>query len=65
MVHDRARARHEGGLATLCIGGIPAYVIWMADGSYDLLPITVIAEMVSHHLEDAAKKFPAEKYAVN
>lgn len=45
--------------------GIPVYVIWMPDGTYDLLPITITAEMVSHHLEDAAKKFPADKYAVN
>lgn len=45
--------------------GIPVYVIWLPDGSYDLLPVAITAEMVSSRLEAAAKKFPAEKFAVN
>jgi thiol:disulfide interchange protein DsbD len=45
--------------------GIPVYVIWFPDGTYDLLPITITAEMVASHLEDAAKKYPIDKYAMN
>lgn len=45
--------------------GIPAYVIMMPDGTRDLLPITITAEMVKSHLEGAAHKFPQEKYARN
>lgn len=45
--------------------GIPVYVIWFPDGTYDLLPITITAEMVSSHLEEAAKKYPLEKFAIH
>jgi thiol:disulfide interchange protein len=45
--------------------GIPAYVIMMPDGKRDLLPITITAEMVKSHLEQAAHKFPQDKYASN
>lgn len=45
--------------------GIPVYVIWLPDGSYDLLPVAITAEMVSTRLDAAAKKFPVEKFAVN
>jgi thiol:disulfide interchange protein len=45
--------------------GIPAYVIVMPDGTRDLLPITITAEMVASHLENASHKFPSEKYARN
>lgn len=45
--------------------GIPVYVIWYPDGTYDLLPITITAETVATHLETASKKFPAEKFAIN
>jgi thiol:disulfide interchange protein len=45
--------------------GIPAYVIIMPDGTRDLLPITITAEMVADHLGDAAKRFPSEKFARN
>lgn len=45
--------------------GIPVYVIWMPDGTYDLLPVTITAEMVSSRLEEAAKKYPIDKYAMN
>jgi thiol:disulfide interchange protein len=43
--------------------GIPAYVVWYPDGTYNLLPITITAEMVSNALDEAAKKWPADKYA--
>lgn len=45
--------------------GIPVYVIWFPDGSYDLLPAVITAEMVQTHLEDAAKKYPLDKFAIN
>lgn len=45
--------------------GIPVYVIVMPDGTRDLLPITITADMVATHLEDASHKFPSEKFARN
>ncbi len=45
--------------------GIPVYVIMMPDGTRDLLPVTITAEMVATHLEDASHRFPVEKYARN
>jgi thiol:disulfide interchange protein len=45
--------------------GIPVYVIWLPDGTYDLLPVTITAEMVQTHLEEAAKKYPIDKFALN
>jgi thiol:disulfide interchange protein len=45
--------------------GIPVYVIWFPDGTYDLLPIAITAEMVSSRLEEAAKKYPLDKFAIN
>lgn len=44
--------------------GIPVYVIFFPDGTYDLLPVTITAEMVAGRLEEAAKKYPADKYAM-
>jgi thiol:disulfide interchange protein len=43
--------------------GIPAYVILLPDGTRDLLPVTITAEMVATHLSDASHRFPAEKFA--
>jgi thiol:disulfide interchange protein DsbD len=54
----------NGVLDKLGRNGIPVYVIWFPDGSYDLLPITITAEMVASHLEDAAKKYPVDKFAM-
>lgn len=45
--------------------GIPIYVIVFPDGSRDLLPLVITSEMVSGRLDEAAKKFPAEKFASN
>ncbi len=45
--------------------GIPAYVIMFPDGSRDLLPITITADMVATHLAQASDKYPAQKYARN
>lgn len=45
--------------------GIPVYVIWFPDGSYDLLPNVITAEMVAGRLEEAAKKYPLDKFAIN
>jgi thiol:disulfide interchange protein len=41
--------------------GIPAYVIWLPDGTRDLLPEVITAEMVSERLAAAAARFPAVK----
>jgi thiol:disulfide interchange protein len=45
--------------------GIPVYVIWFPDGTYDLLPAVITAEMVATHLDEAAKKYPLDKFAIN
>ncbi len=45
--------------------GIPAYVVWFPDGSFDLLPEVITAEMVESHLNDASKKYPADKFRAN
>jgi thiol:disulfide interchange protein len=52
-------------LDTLGRSGIPAYVIVMPDGTRDLLPVTITAEMVATHLEDASRRFPSQKFARN
>ena len=48
-------------LAKLGRSGIPAYVIWLPDGTYDLLPEAITAEMVVERLTRAAQRFPQEK----
>ncbi len=45
--------------------GIPDYMIVYPDGSRDLLPEVITAEMVATHLDDAAKKYPSSKFASN
>lgn len=45
-------------LAKLGRSGIPAYVIWLPDGSYDLLPEAITTEMVVERLNRAAQRFP-------
>lgn len=42
--------------------GIPIYVILFPDGQIDLLPQVITAEMVADHLNEAAKKFPSDKF---
>jgi thiol-disulfide isomerase/thioredoxin len=44
--------------------GIPAYIIAYPDGTFNLLPVTITADMVSSALDEAAKKYPADKYAL-
>ena len=51
----------DAWLKKLGRNGIPAYVIWMPDGTRDLLPEVITAEMVNERLEAAAKRFPAVK----
>jgi thiol:disulfide interchange protein DsbD len=41
--------------------GIPAYVVYFPDGTFDLLPVVITAEMVQISLDAAAKKYPADK----
>lgn len=43
-------------------GGIPIYVILLPDGSVDLLPQVITAELVAGRLRDASKRFPIEKF---
>ena len=45
--------------------GIPAYVIWYPDGTRDLLPEVITAEMVVTRLDEAARKFPLGKFALD
>jgi thiol:disulfide interchange protein len=49
----------DAWLAKLGRSGIPAYVIYMPDGSHDLLPEAITTEMLAERLEAAAKRFPA------
>lgn len=44
--------------------GIPVYVIRYPDGTQDLLPLVITAEMLARHLDDAAKKYPPDKFAM-
>jgi thiol:disulfide interchange protein DsbD len=52
-------------LAELGRSGIPAYVVMLPDGTRDLLPITITADLVATRLDAAAKRFPAAKFARN
>lgn len=45
--------------------GIPDYMIVYPDGTRDLLPEVITAEIVQTHLDDAAKKYPSSKFASN
>ncbi len=40
--------------------GIPIYVLYLPDGTRDLLPEAITTDMLVAHLEAAAKKFPPE-----
>jgi thiol:disulfide interchange protein len=44
--------------------GIPIYVIMFPDGSYDLLPEAITAELVATRLDAAAQKYPVDKFAL-
>lgn len=52
-------------LATMKRSGIPDYIIIFPDGTMDLLPEVITADMVARHLDDGAKRFPAAKFAAN
>ena len=43
--------------------GIPIYVLYLPDGTRDLLPEAITTDMLVTHLEAAAKKFPPEHVA--
>ncbi len=43
--------------------GIPIYVLYLPDGTRDLLPEAITTDMLVAHLEAAAKKFPPERVA--
>lgn len=45
--------------------GIPAYVISLPDGTFDLLPIIITADLVADRLAEAAQKFPTQKASRN
>jgi len=44
--------------------GIPIYVVKFPGGEQDLLPLVITSELVVARLDDAAKKFPHEKFAI-
>ena len=48
----------QAWLEKLGRAGIPAYVIYMPDGSYDLLPEAITSEMLKARLAAASKRFP-------
>lgn len=43
-------------------GGIPIYVILLPDGSVDLLPQVITAELVSQRLRQASERFPIGQF---
>lgn len=43
--------------------GIPVYVIRYPDGTQELLPLVITSELVAAKLDEAAKKYPPDKYA--
>lgn len=49
----------DAWLAKLGRSGIPAYVIYLPDGNYDLLPEAITTELLATHLRQAAERFPA------
>ncbi len=48
----------EKWLAKLGRNGIPAYVIYLPDGNYDLLPEVITTDMLTERLEAAAERYP-------
>ena len=52
-------------LETIKRTGIPDYIIIFPDGTTDLLPEVITADLVAQHLDDGAKRFPAAKFATN
>lgn len=53
----------QGWLDKLGRSGIPAYVIYMPDGSYDLLPEAITTDMLVQRLTKAAEKYPPKQVA--
>jgi len=51
-----------GELKKLGRSGIPAYAIYLPDGSFDLLPEVITESMVVERLRAAAARFPADQY---
>lgn len=49
----------DAWLQKLGRSGIPAYVIYFPDGTYELLPVTITAEMVVERMRAAAERFPS------
>ncbi len=43
--------------------GIPIYVLYLPDGTHDLLPEAITTDMLVAHIDAAAKKFPPERVA--
>ena len=43
--------------------GIPIYVLYLPDGTRDLLPEAITTDMLVAHLDAAAKKFPPDRVA--
>lgn len=53
----------DAWLEKLGRSGIPAYVIYLPDGSHDLLPEAITTEMLAERLLAAAQKFPPSGHA--
>ena len=49
-------------LAKLGRSAIPAYVVYMPDGSFDLLPEVITKDMVLKSLSSASEKYPRDSY---
>lgn len=45
--------------------GIPAYVVFYPDGTHELLPVIITAEMVATKLDAASTKYPPAQFTLN
>ncbi len=52
----------EKWLEKLGRNGIPAYVIYLPDGNFDLLPEVITTDLLTERLEAAAERYPASKF---
>ncbi len=50
------------GLKKLGRTAVPAYVIYMPDGTFDLMPEAITTEMVVERLEAASRRFPPDQF---
>jgi thiol:disulfide interchange protein DsbD len=45
--------------------GIPAYVIYFPDGTFDLLPTQITSAILEERIEEASHRYPPERFTAN